>query len=326
MNRFEWADAPDVDTAIALIKERDGAAVKAGGVDLLDLMKEGIAQPPRLVNIRNIKALKFLQQDDQGLRIGPLTTMAELADDPTVLKVAPALAQAAAAAATPQIRNMATVGGNLLQRPRCWYFRSEQFHCRRKGGPHCFAIDDGENQYHAIFDNKKCAIVHPSGAAIPLVAMGAEIELVGSGVKRRAKLEEFFVTPEEDILRENRRADDEILTEIRIPKLPANARTYYLKQGEKESFDWPIADCAAVLVMDGQTCKSASVVLGAAAPTPHRAKEAEQLLVGKTIDEKSAREAAKAALADAQPLSQNAYKLPVFEAIITRTILGAAKA
>jgi xanthine dehydrogenase YagS FAD-binding subunit len=252
--------------------------------------------------------------------------MAKLAESDVVQKHALALSQAAAGAATPQIRNMATVGGNLLQRPRCWYFRSEAFHCRRKGGPQCFAIDDGENQYHAIFDNKKCAIVHPSGAAIPLVALGAEIELTGPQGKRRVKLEDFFVTPEEDILRENRREDQEILTEIRVPKLPDSARSWYIKQGEKESFDWPIADVAVVIDRDGDKCKSASIVLGAAAPTPHRAAEAEKSLVGQPVTEQTARKAAKAALAAAQPLSQNGYKLPVFEAVIARTFLAAVKA
>jgi xanthine dehydrogenase YagS FAD-binding subunit len=220
---------------------------------------------------------------------------------------------------------MATLGGNLLQRPRCWYFRNQLTFCRKKGGEKCFA-QEGENQYHAIFNNGLCAIVHPSGVAGPLVAMGAKVELTGPKQKREVALEEFFVPPAVNLHAENQLAADEVITAIRLPALPSGAKTYYIKQMEKDSFDWPIADAAVVLQMDGNTCKKASIVLGAAAPIPHRAAEAEQALQGQAVTEETARKAAQEALKAASPMTQNAYKIGVFEAVITRTILGAAKA
>jgi xanthine dehydrogenase YagS FAD-binding subunit len=236
----------------------------------------------------------------------------------------PALAEAAGDSASPQIRNVATLGGNLLQRPRCWYFRAAEFRCLRKGGGHCFALS-GENQYHAIFDNNRCAIVHPSTAATVLVALGAKVELTNeAGAIRQVLLEDFFVPPEVDFQRENDLKPHEILTAILLPPLPASLRMAHLRQGEKESFDWPLADVAVTLDMapDGR-CRKAAIVLGAAAPVPHRAKAAEATLAGKRIDEKAAKEAGRAALAGATPLSKNAYKLPLFEVLVRRAILKA---
>jgi xanthine dehydrogenase YagS FAD-binding subunit len=321
MNNFEWVNAPTVEQAIALTI--NGSAIKAGGVDLLDLMKERLFEPKRLVNIRDIKELDYIKDDPKdGAKIGPLVTLAQLADDKAIRQRYTALADAAAHAATPQIRNMATLGGNLLQRPRCWYFRNELFHCRKKGGEKCYA-QEGENQYHAIFDNGLCAIVHPSAAATPLIAMGAKIEITSAKEKREMLLEEFIQPPTADLHRENSLQPGEILTEIRIPTPAANSKSHYIKQGEKESFDWPIAEIAAVIERDGEACKRASIVLGAAAPMPHRAIEAEKMLAGQKIDEKLARQAARASLQAATPMTQNHYKLPLFENLITRAILEA---
>jgi xanthine dehydrogenase YagS FAD-binding subunit len=319
MNRFEWVNAISVDQALA--SAVPGSSFKAGGIDLLDLMKDGIATPQRLVNIRNVNGLAHVTETAQGISIGPLVTLAQIEEHPGIRKQYSALAEAAGRAATPQIRNMATIGGNLAQRPRCWYFRSEDFHCRKKGGHQCFA-QDGENEYHAIFDNRTCAIVHPSGLAVPLVAMNARLELASKRGKRELPLEQFFLTPEQDVTRENVLQADELITNVLVPS--TNAQTAYYKQGEKESFDWPIADVAVTLEMQGPRCNKAAVVLGAAAPYPYRAKAAEARLNGATINEEIARAAAKAAVADATPLAKNRYKVPIFEAIVRRTILRAA--
>ena len=319
MNRFEWVNATSVDQALASTVA--GSSFKAGGIDLLDLMKDGISAPPRLVNIRNIEGLNQIAETTQGISIGPLVTLAQIEEHPLIQKKYSALAQAAARAATPQIRNMATIGGNLAQRPHCWYFRSEDFHCRKKGGHHCFA-QDGENEYHAIFDNRTCAIVHPSGLAVPLVAMNARLEITSKKGRREIPLEQFFITPEQDVSRENVLQTDDLITNVMVAA--TNARTAYYKQGEKESFDWPVADVAIVLGIQGSRCNSAAVVLGAAAPYPYRAKGAEAHLTGADINEETARAAARAAVADATPLAKNAYKVPIFEAIIRRTILRAA--
>ena len=319
MNRFEWVDATSVDQALAAVTS--DSVFKAGGVDLLDLMKDDISAPKRLVNIRNIQGLNEIREDEQGLHIGPLTTLTEIGEHQIIQKKYPAISDAADRVATPQIRNMGTIGGNLAQRPRCWYFRSEDFQCRKKGGKHCFA-QDGENDYHAIFDNRTCAIVHPSGIAVPLVALNARLEITSPKGKREVLLEDFFVSPEQDIMRENVLQPDELITAITVPA--TDARSAYYKQGEKESFDWPIADVAVALTMQGSRCSKAAIVLGAAAPRPYRAKAAEAQLTNAEINEGTARKAAQQSTTGATPLANNSYKIPIFEAIIRRTILRAA--
>jgi xanthine dehydrogenase YagS FAD-binding subunit len=319
MNRFEWVNATSVDQALGAATE--ASSFKAGGVDLLDLMKDGIASPTRLVNIRQIDGLDKVSEDEKGLRIGPLATLTEIEEHPVIQKKYTALSQAASRIATPQIRNMASVGGNLVQRPRCWYFRSEDFHCRKKGGTHCFA-QDGENDYHAIFDNRVCAIIHPSGMAVPLVALNGRVEITTKKGKREVALEEFFTSPVHNVRRENILEPGELITGIVVPA--TDARNAYYKQGEKESFDWPIADVAVALTMQGSRCTKASIVLGGAAPYPYRAKAAEAKLINTDLTEDSARAAAEAAMTNAMPLEKNAYKIPIFEAIIRRTILRAA--
>lgn len=302
------------------------AVVKAGGIDLLDLMKENLIAPSTVVNLGHVGGLDAIREDgDGGLRIGAMATLAGVASHPLVMQRYPALSVALGSSASPQIRHVATLGGNLLQRPRCWYFRAQAFHCVRKGGGHCFAVY-GENQYHAIFDNGACAMVHPSTAATVLVALGAVIELAhAQGATRRVPLDAFFVPPARSIERENDLRPHEILTAIHLPKLTASSRMTHLKQGEKDSFDWPLADVAVVLdfAPDGQ-CTRAAVVLGAAAPVPHRASAAEQVLVGRHIDETVAAQAASAALSGATPLAGNGYKVPLFETLVHRAVLATA--
>jgi len=324
MNRFEWLEARTL--AEAVDAAAAGATVKAGAIDLLDLMKEGLLAPKRVVSLRRVPGLNAIAEERGGLRIGASATLAEVAAHPVVRARYRALADAAGGAASPQIRNVATLGGNLLQRPRCWYFRSQHHHCLRKGGEACFAFA-GENQYHALFAHNGCAIVHPSTPATALVAFDARVELIAAkGRKRVVPLETFFVLPEQDITHENDLQTGEILSAVLLPA-PAGARSAHLRQGELDSFDWPLADVAAVLdVGERDACRAASIVLGAAAPVPYRAKRAEQALVGKPVTEDSARAAARAALEGAMPLSGNAYKLPIFEALVRRAILAAMNA
>ena len=304
---------------------QDLRVVKAGGIDLTDLMKEGLLAPAQVISLGGVPGLDVIAPTPEGgLSIGPMVTLARLAADPMVRARYPALAEGAGESASPQIRAVATIGGNLLQRPRCWYFRAADFRCLRKGGGHCYAIS-GENQYHAIFDNPFCAIVHPSTSATALVALGAEIELTGSdGATRRVALEDFFVGPDADVQRENDLRSGEILTAVLLPPV-AGLRMKQMKLAQKESFDWPLADVAVVLDLgpDG-VCRRASIVLGAAAPTPWRAHTAEAVLEGKIIDASLAAEAGRAALDGATPLSGNAYKAPMFEALMKRAILAAA--
>lgn len=341
MQPFEWMNARSeseaahagvATVAAAMVSRTGGEAlpdaivVKAGGIDVLDLMKEGLLRPRRIVNLRGVAGLTGIAPEKSGgLRIGAMTTIAQVAGHPLIRRSYAALSDACAQLASPQIRNVATLGGNLLQRPQCWYFRSASHHCARKGGEHCFAFG-GENQYHAIFDQRGCAIVHPSTAATALVALDAKVELRdAAGKTRMFTLEEFFVLPDRDIHGENDLRPGEILAAVLLPKPAAGARSVHLKQGEKDSFDWPIAEVAVLLERDeAGITRKASIVLGAAAPVPHRAAAAEAALRGKPVREDTAREAARAALSGAAPLSKNAYKLPIFETLVRRAILAAA--
>lgn len=336
MNRFEWLTPETVaaasSAATATVADcMSGAAgdvsiLKAGGIDLLDLMKENLVAPRRVVNLRNIPGLGTISEDrDGGLRIGALVTLATLADNALLRARYAALAGTIESSGSPQLRNVATLGGNLLQRPHCWYFRSADFPCRRKGGAHCFALA-GENQYHAIFDNDICAIVHPSTPATALVALGAEVELRDAqGKTRQLALADFFLGPEKDVRRENDLRPGEILIAIRLPPLPAAARFVHVRQGERAAFDWPVADVAVLLeVAPEGICRKAAIVLGAAAPVPYRARAAEALLVGRAIDAETAAAASSAALTGTRPLAKNGYKLPIFAALVRRAILRAA--
>ena len=323
MNKFTFADCRTIDEALGQLN--NGAMVKAGGIDLLDLMKEGIVAPPKLVNIRNIDALRGISVTGNGLRLGSLSTLSEIASHPEIQRTYAALADAAGHAATPQVRNMATLGGNITQRPRCWYFRSSDFDCKKKGGTSddCHA-HEGENQYHAIMNNGTCAMVHPSSTAVPLLAMNAQVELVSQRGKRTVAMSEFYVAPEKSLVNETVLEPGELITSLFVPTPVPGTRSAYQKYGEKESFDWPLADAGVVLVMDGARCRSAAIVLGVAAPTPIRAHAAEAILAGNAIDESTARRAARAAMQSATPLSQNAFKTQLFQTAIYRTVLLAA--
>ena len=337
MNGFAWGRSKTISDAAAgasmtvaeamtnapdVIAHGQRSIVMAGGVDLLDLLKEDLLAPGLVLSLRDIPALGGISEEASGgCRVGPMSTLAEIADHPLLRARYPALADAARVSASPQIRRMATLGGNLLQRPRCWYFRAAAFRCSRKGGSHCFAMF-GENQYHAVFDNIPCAIVHPSTSATALVALGATIELTSAmGAVRTVLLEDFFVLPMKDVRRENELQPHEIVTAIHLPPVSTGMRMAHLKQGEKDSFDWPLADVAVVLNIDQNgACARASIVLGAAAPAPHRAKAAEAILAGQRVDDGKINAAATAALKGATPLAKNAYKLPLFEALVRRAL------
>ena len=340
MNRFGWIEARSVaqaagaaTTVVADVMaqhragtEDEASVVKAGGIDLIDLMKADLLAPARLVNLRHAGGLDGIEEArGGGMRIGALATLAMLAADPALRQHVPALSDAARASASPQIRAVATLGGNLLQRPRCWYFRAQAFHCLRKGGGHCYALD-GENVYHAIFGNRSCAMVHASTVATPLVALSASVELAGRGGETRTlPLAAFLVAPQRDLQRENDLKPHEILTAVLLPPPAAGTRMAHVRISEKAAFDWPLADAAVVVVLDATgTCRKASIVLGAAAPVPWRATAAEAVLAGRRIDEALAAKAAHAALAGATPLSDNGYKLPLFETLVQRAILAAA--
>jgi xanthine dehydrogenase YagS FAD-binding subunit len=322
MNSFSLADCTTVDAALSQLK--DGAVIKAGGVDLLGRMKNGTIQPSKLVNIRNVSSLRGIHETENGLSVGALATLGEISDHPLIREKYQILSDACGHAATPHIRNMATVGGNLLQPVQCWYYRSADFQCIRKGKEFCFAIT-GLNQYHAIMDYGTCPAVAPSSAAVALLGLNASIELTSAkNGKRTLAIKDFYVQPDANPTKFSVIQPDELLTAVTIPKLASGTRSAYQKYGERESFDWAIADAGVVLEMDGNICRRAVITMGAASPVVRRSAEAEAALTGKPISEETARAAGKAAMTNVQPLSMNAYKVELFPVAIYRTILLAA--
>jgi len=298
---------------------RPKTELKAGGVDLLDRMKEGLDAPERVVSIAGLKGLDQIAIGSPT-RIGALATLAHIADHPELKKHYPALADAAGGAATPQIRNMATLGGNIAQRPRCWYYRSGDFDCRKKGGADCYALD-GENRFHAIFDTDLiCVCVHPSATATALVAYDASVEIVSPKGKRTIKLEKLFSKPVNDPTRENHLQPGEIIEAVLLPAPAAGARSAYKKFKEKESFDWPLVESGVALDLSGGAIRNARVVLGHVAQVPWRATEAEAILNGQKPTPELVTRAAAAAVAGAKPLAKNAYKVRLARVILERTL------
>lgn len=324
MRPFEYVSPNSRSQAISLLGATwGGTEVLAGGTDLLALMKDDIVAPKRLVNIKDVADLRGISSSAQGLRIGALTNLGELAEDENVKKHYPALSEALLEAASPQIRNMATIGGNLCQRPRCWYFRNGLgLLPKDESGKELVAI--GENRYHAILGNHGPAkFVSPSTVVPILIAYGARIRLEGSKGKRELLLEKFFVTPRTENEREHDLRPNEIVTELIIP--PASdlkAAHYEIRQ--KEAFDWPLAVAAVTLKLWDSNVQSSRIVLGHVAPVPWHSTEAEQAISGKPVSKETAQEAADAALAKASPLSQNAYKVTLAKVAVVRAMLKAA--
>jgi xanthine dehydrogenase YagS FAD-binding subunit len=327
MNRFEIVTPADLPTAVRLLAQ-PGHMALAGGVDTLDLLKQQLVTPGTLVDLNGLKELQGIGlMADGGLRLGALARLSEVASHPAVRARFAALGEAAGEAATPQIRNLGTVGGNLLQRPRCWYFRNPDTVCLKKGGRTCYAIN-GLNRYHAILGGGPSFIVHPSNLAPALIALGASVRLSGPGGERRVALDQFFALPSIDAMRENVLQPGEIVVEVTVPPPAPSADSAYLEVREKQSFDWPLVSVAAMLVVDRDSKKihQANVVLGAVAPIPWRSREAEQVLSGAVLDRSRAASAAEAALKNARPLPHNAYKVAIARALVRRAVLRAGQA
>lgn len=322
MKPFAYVNAANEREALAALgAERGRILPLAGGMDLVALMKDHIVGPERVVNVKALDRT-IATTPDGGLKIGSAVKLVDLAEHPQAGKLYPALAHAAAEVGTPQIRNAGTVGGNLGQRPRCWYFRNEDFPCLKKGGSRCFAVE-GENQYHAIFGDGPCHIVHPSSLAVPLVAYGAKLRVAGPTGEREIEADEFFQMPDRNLFGENALQPNELVTHAILPG-GALARSASYEVRYKQSHDWPLALASVVLQMDGSRVKRARVVMGAVAPIPWRAPAAEKVLAGKTITEGVAAEAAHAALDGAKPMSGNAYKVRIAKTAVKRAILRAA--
>ena len=325
MKAFAYVDARNEKEAVAALKFVGGVAMPlAGGQDLLARMKDYVASPDRLVNVKGALETTVVAMPDGGLKIGAAMKIVDLMENAPVQRLYPAVIAASGEIGTPQIRNQGTVGGNINQRPRCWYFRNEEFVCYKKGGNRCFS-PAGENQFHAIFGNNGPShIVHPSSLAVPFVAYGARFRLASSSGEREVPASEYFTMPTlRNVQKENVLGDDELLTHVILPP-PGNVKSGHYEVRYKASHDWPLAFTTVVLAMNGNTIQSARVVLGAVAPVPWRSEDAERALAGKPLNEQTATEAADAAIRAAQPLNRNGYKVQIARTAVRRAILQAA--
>jgi len=323
MNRFELVRAQTTTQARELAAEKPGSVLKAGGIDLLDHLKEHLVEPPRVVDLETIPGLdRITAEKDGSLRIGTLATLAKVAAHATIRKTHPALARACGEAASPQVRNVATIGGNLLQRPRCWYYRLESYKCVKKGGDVCFAVA-GENRYNVIFGGGPAFPTHPSSAAVPLVAYGASFVLDGPKGARTVPAGEFFVLPAKDPTRENVLQPGEVLLEMRVPPTKGWRSAYY-EVRERAAFDWPLVAAAIGVKVEGGVVKDARVVLGQVATIPWRSAAAEKALVGKPLGATSAEAAGRAAVEGAEPMTDNGYKVDLVTTLVRRTVASLA--
>ena len=312
--KFTYVSPTTVNEALAVLNDRP-SLIHGGGTDLLGCLREGVFSADTLVSLSSIDELKGIRQaKDGGLRIGALTTVAEVAASQAISTAYAALAEAAQEVASPQLRNQGTIGGNLCQKPRCWYYRGH-FDCLRKGGDLCFAFE-GENQYHCIFGGDMCYIVHPSDTAPALAALGAVCRVSGPAASRSVAVESFHVPPTEDPQRETVLAPDEILTEIILPAPPTGLRSSYRKVRTRGAWDFALAGVALAIVFDGDRVRSARIFLSGAAPVPWRAKAVEEAIEGTTLDTATIEKAAVATVAGAEPLEQNGYKVPLFEGLM----------
>lgn len=324
MEKFSYVNATSLEQVTSLLSDSGWGEVMviAGGTDLLSELKEYVETPKTLVNLKTLPGMDSISADATGLKIGALATVADIAAHPTIQHHYTVLAQAAASVATPQIRNVGTLGGNLCQRPRCWYYRDETVNCLKKGGELCFAVE-GLSKYHAILGGDPVYIVHPSDIAPALIALGATIKIVGPEGEKTMAVEEFFTLPATDPFRENVLQPNEIVVEVQVPQPKPHTKSHYLKAREKGAPDFALASVAGVFEMSGSTCQTASIVLGGVAPAPWRSKEAEAALTGKMLSEPLSKQAGADAVKDAQPLNDNEYKVLLTQNLISRAAMMA---
>ena len=320
MNAFEYVNPSNLkDVPQLLSQKRDRkSVVMAGGIDLLGELKDNLIAPNRLVNIKALD-LRYIRHGKDGVRIGATTTLSEVASDAELVKVYTALSEAAASVASLQIRNVGTLGGNLCQRPRCWYYRGEEFNCLKKGGHQCFAVE-GENKYHAIMGGGPCHIVHPSDTAPALIALQATIKIQGPTGERTVPASEFFVLPMENLYQETVLLPNEVVVEVFVPKPKAGTKSTYLKFKEKGSMDFALSAAAVVLRVEGGVCRDAKVVLGGVAPKPWQVDASS--LVGQVLTEDRVVAFANTALKDAEPLRDNAFKVTLSKTMVKRGVMA----
>lgn len=325
MNKFAVAQVRNFPQAAEILNDHrfNQVVVKAGGIDLLDHLKEGLREPDLLINLRSLDEAsngEKISKGDESLHLHATTTLSELARSSHMKVDAPVLAEAAGEAALPHIRNVATIAGNLLQRPRCWYYRNQQFDCLKKGGYQCFAVK-GEHQYHAVFGDGPCHIVHPSNIAVALYVLDAMVHVIG-GDRDTIPIAELFHTPDRGMYDEHNLQPGEIVTHITCQAAPRSA--FYAAK-EKQASDWPLVMAAATLNLENDQITAARLCAGAVAPVPWPLPEVERGLVGLNIhDRAGVRKVCELSVRRASPLPDNAYKLKLLPVVIHRALLKAA--
>ena len=325
MKNFEWTEPQTVEQALAWLAKANGKAVlMAGGTDLCTEIKETVVEPDLVIDLKSIPGLASIQKDEAGIRIGALTPVAVLAADAMIKRDYSGLSEAAGSLATPQLRNVGTVGGNLCQRPRCWYYRDAQMVCRKKGGSQCFAAK-GRNKYHAIFGGGICHIVYPSDLAPMLIALDAQVTVSSPRGERSLPLGEFYALPSKNVRRENVLATDELVREVKLPLAKKGTRSAYVKLKERETWDFALVSAAVRGTVSGGGLGEAAIVLGGVAPIPWRLGKTEAALKGKKLSETVIKEALRADLQEARPLEENGYKLQLVEAAVTRALMSLAR-
>lgn len=320
---LEHVDATSVDDAVAKLREHgNDAATIAGNTDEINWMKNRMRTPKVLVDLKGIDELSGIEEtDDGGLRIGALTTLSDVVESDAVTGSFGVLADAAGEVATPQIRNQGTIGGNLSQDSRCWYYRGG-FDCYRAGGNTCYAIT-GESRDHAVTDYSRCITANPSDGAVALMALDADVVVEGPRGSRRESLAEFFVGPEENITVMNDLAHDEILTYIEVPSTWADAKFYYEKVTDRDSWDFPIVNIAAAIKTSGGSVSDVRLVSNGVAPTPKRLTSAERSIRGAALNQENIAEASDAVLPNAAPQSDNEFKLRLADNLTKRALTEA---
>jgi xanthine dehydrogenase YagS FAD-binding subunit len=325
MKSFQNIDVKSVKEAVGLLQkfhqQKKIAAVVGGGSEYLQLMKDHVVEPDYLINLKSIPGLDYIKEERAGFRIGALAKLAAIEEHPAVREKLLILSEAAGEAASPQIRNAGTIAGNICQRPFCWYFRSSNFNCLRKGGQVCYTVT-GDGRFHAILGGGPSYIVHPSDTAPALVALGAQIKIAGPAGEKTIPLEKFFVLPSVDYKRENILNPGEIVTEVFVPIPKAGSKGFYQKVRERLAWDHAIVSVATVVESNGGVVRNARVLLGGVAPTPWRAPKAEEFLRGKKLDEANAKQAGDIALEGAKPLKDNVYKVQMAKDLIQRGLLA----
>ena len=319
MNGFEFISTRSVEDAGNLLASETSSQIIAGGTDLLGEIKQGTICPEKLVSLQGIGDLRGVRVYDEGAIIGSMSTLGEVADSDVIRRQYTALSEACDSVATPQIRNVGTLGGNLCQRPRCWYYRSPHFDCRKKGGEHCFAIA-GASKFHAVFDTEVCPSVHPSDTAVALIALDARVLLISTDGARMLPIEDFYISPSTDVTRENVMVQGEILAEVVIPTVTSNSRSAFVKAKERQAMDFALASVAMSLEVDGDVISDSRVVLGGVSPLPFRAQGAEQALTGRPVGDIEPGLVGRLAVEGARPLADNGYKVRLISGLVSRAL------